>query len=411
VDLAGALRSHARAVTGGRGGRVALGRLLVVAQVALSLLLLVGTGMLVRSMRHVDSADLGLARDRLLVAEIDAARSGVPAPRAEELMRELADRLAQLPGVAAVSWSENGIFSGTESRTTLSVEGFTARAEDDTVVAYDDVGPGYFRAIGARLLRGRDIETRDGERAARVAVANETMARFYFPSADPLGRHVRVDSATYEIVGVVADVNGQGVRAEPSRRLYLPMAQLAPAFRPGVVKMEIRTAGDPARAMPAVRRALLAARPSLVILDLDPLADLVREDVSQDRMVARVVAFFGTLALALASLGLYGVMAYATLRRTGEFGLRLALGARAGDVSRLVLRDAVALVAGGVALGLPASLAGASVLRSQLFGVGVVDAPSIALAVAALAAAAALAAYLPAARAARVAPLEALRAE
>jgi predicted permease len=412
VDLAGVLRSNARAVTGGgRAGRFALGKLLVVAQVALSLLLLVGTGMLVRSMRRVDTVDLGLARDRLLIAEVDAARSGVPGEQRPALMREIVERVSQVPGVVAASYSENGIFSGTESATTLAVEGFTARAEEDTVVKYDDVGPGYFRTIGARLLRGRDFEERDGELAPRVAVVNETMARFYFANGDALGRHLHVDSATYEIVGVVADVRGQGVREKPDRRLYIALPQLPPATRPGVVKMEIRTAGDPARAVQAVRRALLGARASLVVLRVDPLEALVRDDVSQDRMVARVVAFFGALALGLASLGLYGVMAYATLRRTGEFGLRLALGARAGDVSRLVLRDALVLVAGGVVLGLPAALAGASVLRSQLFGVDVIDAPSIALAVAALTAAAALAAYLPAARAARVAPLEALRAE
>jgi predicted permease len=289
------------------------------------------------------------------------------------------------------------------------VEGFTARSDADTVVAYDDVGPGYFHTIGARLLEGRDFEARDNETGAKVAVINQTMAHFFFPTGGALGHHISTDSSTFEIVGVVADVQEQSVRHGPERRLYIPMVQLRQL--PELVKLEVRASGDPARLVVPIRRALLAADASLVVLDVNPLTDLIRDSITQDRLVAQVVTFFGVLALVLSALGLYGVMAYVTVRRTSEFGLRIALGAEPSSVARLVLREAMALVAGGVVVGVPAALAAARLLRSQLFGVSLLDVPSIVVALAALTLSAALAGYLPAARAARVGPLEALRAE
>jgi predicted permease len=311
--------------------------------------------------------------------------------------------------VRDVTYSENGIFSGTESGTNVRVESFRARADTDTLVAYDDVGPGYVRATGAHLLRGRDFEPRDSRDAPKVAIFNESMARFFFPGGDAIGRHVTVDSGTYEVVGIVADVREQGVREPAGRRLYLPVVQL-PRL-PGQVNFEVRTAGDPTRLVDAVRRALRAADPSLAVLSVDTLDDLVRDSISQDRLVAQVVTLFGALALVLAALGLYGVVAYATVRRTGEFGLRMALGADGGTVVRLVVGDALRLLVGGLAVGLPAAFLATKLIRDQLFGVGLVDPPSIAIAVGVLAASALTAASLPALRAARVAPLEALRSE
>ena len=411
VELATALRSQGRGVAGtqGRPGKLALGKLLVVAQVALSMLLLVGTGMLVRSMKKLQSADLGLARDQLVIAEVDAQRAGYSGPRLVALIRDLVARMERVPGVGVVSYSENGIFSGTESGTTLQVEGYTARADSDTVVAYDDVGPAYFHTVGAHLMQGRDFEARDNETAPKVAVFNTTAASFFFPDGDAIGRHLTIDSTTWEIVGVVADVEEQGVREPPSRRVYFPMVQMD--GQPGRFKLEIRTSGDPARLVVPVRRALQAADPSLVVLSVDPLNDLIGDSISRDRMVAQVVTFFGALALVLAALGLYGVMAYATVRRTSEFGLRMALGAQPGDVTRLMLREALILTIGGVIIGLPVALMATRLLESQLFEVAVLDVPSIVVAIVVLSISAAAAGLLPAIRASRVPPLEALRAE
>jgi predicted permease len=411
VDLATALRTQGRNVAGGAGrpGRMAMGKLLVVAQVGLSLLLLVGTGMLLRSMQHLMNADVGAARDELVIASIDAQRSGYAGPRYVALLRDLTDRVSRVPGVVSVAASENGLFNGTESGTTLQVEGFIARAENDTLAAYDDVGAGYFHTIGAHLLQGRDFEERDNATGARVAVINQTAARFYFPTESPLGHHISPDSNSYEIVGVVADVQQSSVRDEPVRRVYFPMVQM-PELPTGF-RLQVRVTGDPGKLALPIRRAILAADPSLILTSIDPLADLTRDSISQDRMVAKVVTFFGGLALILAAVGLYGVMAHSTTQRTTEFGLRMALGANPGNVTRMVLRESMVLVIGGVVLGLPAAVVAMKLVRAQLFGVKPLDPPSLVLAVTVLAASAVLAGYIPARRAARVAPLEAIRAD
>ena len=412
VELAAALRSNSRGLTGGllgAPGRIGVGKLLVIGQVALSLTLLVGTSMLVRSTRALANVDVGLARDRLLIVSVDAAPTGQTGERLVTLSRALLERVRRIPGVTAATFSENGIFSGTESFTTLHAEGFVARTENDTSANYDRVGPDYFRAIGAHLTQGRDILATDDERAPYVAVINATAAAFYFPKGNAIGRHLTVDDAKYEIVGVVADTKDHELRGAPARRVYLPIYQSGAL--PTQLNFELRTSGDPAKLVTAARNELRAAHPSLLVLDNDPLTALMRQSISQDLLVAQVASFFGALALALAALGLYGVMTYATTRRTSEFGLRMALGAEPRVVGRMVLGEAMALVAGGTLVGLPLAVAATRLLRNQLFGVGLVDPPSIVIALAVLAASAAIAGYLPATRAARVGPLESLRSE
>ncbi|HYC30662.1 MAG TPA: ADOP family duplicated permease, partial [Gemmatimonadales bacterium] len=412
VDPGTSLRAGGRGATGsllGGPGRLGLGKLLVVVQVALSLTLLVGTGMLMRSTRALVNVDPGLARDRLLIVTVDAAPTGFTDERLAQLARTQLERLRAIPGVAAASFSENGIFSGTESATGVEVEGFTARTADDSTVNFDRVGPGYVEAIGARLVAGRDITDRDDERAPRVALVNTTMAAHYFPQGDALGRRLTSDSATYEIVGVVADTRDHDLREAPARRMYLPAFQSGPM--PIQYTFELQAAGDPVELVASAARELAAVNASAVVLDNDPLASLMRQSISQDLLVARVAGVFGLLALGLAALGLYGVMTYTTLRRIGEFGVRMALGAEGAQVRRMVLREAMTLVAGGTLVGVPLALGATRLLRSQLYGVESVDLPSIAAALAVLAISAAVAGYLPAARAARVGPIEALRAE
>jgi predicted permease len=329
--------------------------------------------------------------------------------RLTQLTRTLLERLRGIPGVTAATFSENGIFSGTESSTNLQVIGFAPRAEDDTMANFDRVGPGYVTAIGARLLAGRDLTDQDDDHAPRVALVNATMAAFYFPRGEAIGRRLVVDSSTYEIVGVVADTKDHELRQVPGRRLCLPAYQVAPP--PLELTFELRATGNPTELMAAVRRELSAVNASLLVLSNDPLTTLMRQSISQDLLVARVASFFGALALGLAALGLYGVMMYATLRRTSEFGLRMALGADDARVRGMVLGEALALVAGGAVLGVPLALAASRLLRSQLYGVEAVDLPSIAAALGVLLVSATIAGYLPAARAARVGPLEALRVE
>jgi predicted permease len=413
INLATDLR-FTRATVGGLGSgpgrRFGIGKVLVMLQIALSLMLLVGTSMLVRSAHRLENVDVGVARDQLLIVTVDAAAPGLDPRQLQSLWRTLLERAHELPGVAAASFSENGIFSGSESQTNFHVEGFTARSESDSSVFFDRVGPAYVHAIGARLLEGRDIGPGDDERAPPVLLVNRSFADFYYAGGSAIGRYVRMDTVRYQVVGVIADTRDHSLRDAPERRVYLPLHQTfdnPPTF----FTLELRTAGDPARLIAPVRDMIQAANASLRIVAADPLTDLMRQSISQDRLAARVASVFGMLALALAALGLYGVMTYATQRRTSEFGLRIALGAQPRGVRRMVLAEALILVVVGGLTGLPLALAATRLLQNQLFEVGTFDPASLAIALAVLAASAALAAYLPAARAARVGPLTAMRAE
>lgn len=408
VELATALRSSGRNVTG-TGGKFSAGRMLVVAQVALSVLLLVGTGMLLRSMQQLDNADVGADRSHLLVASIEAQALGYKEVRLAGLMDDIVRRVRQVPGVVDATVSENGIFSGTESGTSITVEGFVARQSEDTSVAYDDVGSSYFHAVGAKMIEGRDFNEHDNESGPKTIIINASMAKFFFPNGSAVGRRIINDSASREIVGVVADINGTGLREKPARRLYFPMKQFHEP--PPNFYLLVRTSGDPAKATTGVRNAILAADPLLPLRRVNALSELIRDSISQDRLVAQVVTMFGALTLILSALGLYGVMAYATLRRTSEFGLRLALGAVPGSIVRMVLRDALGLTALGLIVGLPLAYGMSRLLHEQFFGIGTIDVPSLVLAIVVLSGAATLAGYVPAMRASRVAPLDALRSD
>ncbi|HJU64487.1 MAG TPA: ADOP family duplicated permease, partial [Gemmatimonadaceae bacterium] len=260
VDLAGTMRAHARAIgSGGMGARArrSSGKLLVASQVALSLLLLMGAGLLVRSLRSLQDTEIGVARDNLLIVTLDVRSRGYEQARLAALTRELMSRLERLPGVAAVTYSENGIFSGVESNVMVDVEGFHPRNSEDSVAYSDNIGPGYVRGIGARLLQGRELSVQDVEHGPPAALVNETFVRHYFPKGSPVGKRVRFDSVSTEIVGVVADIQYHGLREEPVRRAYLPY-HLSPVT-PVVLHLEVRATGDPAPLSAAVRREVAAA--------------------------------------------------------------------------------------------------------------------------------------------------------
>jgi predicted permease len=409
LELATALRGQARSVAGPLGGgRFRLGRLIVVAQVALSTLLLVGSSLLVRSMQRIAAADLGVPRNHLVLVSVEATTSGYSGARSAALATDLAGRAGRLPGVSSASFSENGIFSGTESAMSIKVPGGTLPADSAFTAYFDVVGPLYFQTIDAQLLRGRVLDAHDNMDARRVIVVNATMARELFPAGDAVGRVVTRHDTALTIVGIIRDVEEQNVRAKPLPRMYLPALQRVD--RLGDFNLEIRTSGDPAAAVKPIRDAVLAADRSL-FLSVDPLNSLVASSVSENRLVTRVVSFFGAAALVLAALGLYGVIAYTTARRTSEFGLRMALGANPAGVGSIVLREALALTAIGLAIGLPAGVAAARLIRGQLFGIGVVDPASLVAPIAVLVCVTAAASYLPAVRASRVNPVDALRAD
>ncbi|HEX4568005.1 MAG TPA: FtsX-like permease family protein, partial [Vicinamibacterales bacterium] len=413
VEIATTLRAQGRTLMGvqTRLGRFAAGKALVVVQIALSAVLLIGAGLLIRTMQRIFEADLGFDRDHVVVAHVDAQKSGYEGQRTFALMRELTDRLRGVPSVIGTSVTMHGLFSGGWGGMHANVPGFTAATLADLEVGYDAIGPDYFRTIGTRILAGRDFDARDSEAAARVAIINRTTANAYFGGADPIGRVIgeKEDKTNppSTIVGVVDDIQDRSVRDLAGRRVFFPIFQQD--VQAGFV-IVVRVAGDAARSIASIREALLA-RDRNLIFEIQPVNDLVADSVAEDRLTTRVTTFFSVVALLLAALGLYGVTAYATSQRTGEFGLRIALGAEPQSVTRMIVSEGSKLAALGLAVGIPGGLLATRLIRGQLFNVSSIDPPSLALAIAMLAGMALLASYIPARRAARIAPLEALRVE
>ncbi len=417
IDLATSMRAGAQAVTGsapGLRGRRPLGSLLIVGQVSLSVVLLVGAAILTRSLSNLQSVDVGFDRDHLVIADLDINARGYVGTPLANLVHSLRDRVAAIPGVRDATFSENGIFSGSDSRTSIAVPGFTARTADDTMIAYDLVGAGYARAIGAHLVAGRDLLASDENKPARTALVTRGLVDFYFPHQDGIGKFIRFsDSIDVQIVGVIADARDHRLTGAVDRRLYFPYVHTDTSSsqlgNPGALRLEVRTAGDPAAVVDQIRKAIVAVDPSLPIDGIDPLPSLITSQIRQEILLTQLATAFGVLALALAAIGLYGVMSYSVARRSREMGLRTALGAQRADVMRLVLTNALALVLSGLVVGLPLAMAMTRLLKSQLHGVGTADPGSIALAVVVLVVSAIVAALVPALRATRVAPSIALR--
>jgi putative ABC transport system permease protein len=413
VDLATALRSQGRNLMGGARfarGRIPLGRALVVAQIALSMLLLIGGGLLVRSMQQLLHGDIGADRDHVSAVRVRTFRSPYVGARLGQLRRDLANRVGQLPGVDAAAFADRGLFSGGSSGARVDVSGFVPQADSERIVSLDQVGPNFFHAIGARLLRGRDIDRQDLEMGPPAVVINETMAKKYFGARDPLGGTVTLaDTLHYRIVGVVRDFQNSNVRGKPLREMYIVFNN-PNRGNSGQAKLVVHVRGDPSRFVGPIRRAIEDVDRTLPVT-VDPVNDLVRGTLSQDVLLVQVTIFFCLATLVLAALGLYGITAYSTSQRTSEFGLRAALGAEPGRVTRMVLGEAVRVAVIGVVIGAPAGLAATRLIRAQLFDVGTVDVPSLSIAIAVLVTTAVVASYLPARRAAKVGPLEALRLE
>jgi predicted permease len=412
LDLAPVLKDSARGMSAGRS-RLGLGKILVVSQVAMSLLMLIGAGLFVRSLRKLMAVDLGFNPDKLLLVRIDEVSSGYKGAALVQLHHELLDRLQAIPGVRAVTLSEDGLLSHTDSGDPISIQGFVPKSGQVMNARFDQVGPNYFATVGIPILMGRDISLGDSGGAPRVGLINQTMAQYYFGKENPIGRQITDtypdNIASFEVVGVVADAKYNSVREKTERRFYVP------AFNPiipvGEAYYDIRTFANPASVMEAVRREISSVDKTLTILKMNTMDDLVDVSLSRDRLIARLATFFGALALVLASIGLYGVMSYAVARRTNEIGVRMALGAARGTVVWLVIRETLILVAAGVAFGLPASLAAGRLISSRLYGLSATDPLTIAVAALVLLVVAILAGFVPARRASRVDPVVALKYE
>lgn len=415
VDLAATLKGNPPAA--GRTIRWGVAKTLVAAQVALSLPLLVGAGLFLATLDRLQKQDLGFKQDHVLEVGIDASIAGYRPAQLESLYRALLDRVNAVPGVRAASLSLYSPMSHENWSGQVSVEGYTPpphRAADSQWVW---VGPRYVETAGMTLLLGRDLGPRDTAAAPRVAVVNESFVRSYLARQNPIGRHFSMEVPArdrkyeFEIVGVVKDFKFNDPRQDYWPVAFLPLVQADMPRAGYAAYLEVRTAAEPAGMASAIRQAIQSVDKNLPVTGIRTLAEQVAESLNRERLIARLSAFFGLLALLLACLGLYGVVSYAAVRRTSEIGIRMALGARQADIVGMVLREALLLVAIGAAAGLFASLGLSRFVASQLYGIQPTDPRTLAAAAALLLAVAASAAYIPARRASRVPPMTALRTE
>ena len=405
--------SNLKAQSRGVVGRVAWrsGWLLVGAQLALALPLLVGAGLLVRTIDNLRRVDLGFTADRLLLAPLHLEDAGYDRARQARATRDLLADIQRLPGVRAASFSQLGLFSGGQSFSTIDVEGYTPGSDRDRLAATDVVGAGYFSTLGVPIHLGREILASDSATGPRVCVINEAFAKRYFNQRNPIGLHLTTVNdrlpATYEVVGVVANARSESLRTDVSPRYFLGAEQL-----PGGVsspRLLIRTAGDPALVSEAVRRTIVRFDPLLPATTVKALEVEIAPLTAQDRATMEIVVAFGIVALTLAAIGLYGVLSHGVARRTAEIAIRLALGARPDRVVSMILSETVGIVVVGLVAGALLAAAGSSVIGSRLYGVAPRDPLTLAAATALLLVVALSAAYWPARRASRLDPMTALR--
>ena len=414
VDPGPVLKKSLRAGLGGPAQRAS--RSFVSLQIALSLLLLISAGLLLRSLQNLHRLDLGFRADSMLVFDLAHTPQQRDPASLSAVGSQVLRRIRQLPNVESASVSGLLLFSRSDIGAPLRIADYTPRADERVTVRYNAVSPGYLETIGMPLIDGRSIEDRDAFDAPMVAVINESMARRYFYGTRPIGRTMaidvtRADSAppakAIEIIGIVRDARYNSFRQDTRPMFYAPIAQLPRSLR----SLEVRTS-QPASAIAAqVRQALAEVTKDIMIRRVLPLTEQVDQSLAAERLTMRLCTFFGCLALVLACVGLYGVMSYAVAQRTAEIGVRMALGANATAVVWLVFRETTHMILMGVAIGLPLALASTRLLSGFLYGLTATDPATIAIATACLVAAAALSAYIPARRATRVDPLVALRAE
>jgi putative ABC transport system permease protein len=381
---------------------------LVVVEVALALLLSIGATLMMRTLLRIQATRLGFDAEGVLTASISLPGPKYPKPAQRiEFYQRVLERLGAMPGAQAASMVSLIPLAGSNTGMNLQIEGQPAPRPEDTPIFWQRIiDPGYFRVMRIPLLRGREFTEQDAG-APLVAIINETMARHYWPNADPLGKRFGGGQRWYTIVGIVGDVKFTSLTKEADPEFYEPYRQTPQAQ----MVLTVRTAYDPERLVPALRQAVLQTDPTQPVSKVTTMARNVSNATGTPRLAAGLFAVFGTVALLLAAVGIYGVISFSVSRRTREIGVRIALGAGSHDVLRMVVGQAATLAVIGVAAGIGAALALTRLIQGMLFGVSAMD-PVAYLAVSALLiAVAALAAYVPARRAARVSPSVALRYE
>ncbi|HEY7817353.1 MAG TPA: ADOP family duplicated permease, partial [Vicinamibacteria bacterium] len=406
--VAPTLKDEARTLGSRSGGSFRSG--LVVAQVALSLLLLIGAGLFVRSLSNLAAIDPGFVPEQILAFSVNPALNGYDVERRLQTIGRIRDEIAAEPGVRSVSLAEIGLMTSSNSSSTIQVEGYQSKEGEDMNPDLNGIAPQFFETLEIPLLAGRDFTDADRLDAPRVAIVNEKFARYFFGDADPLGRRFtfRRDDTQVIIVGVVADGKSMSLREEPDRFLYLPYTQSRDL---GSVTFYVRAQAAPEALAAGIREAAERVDSALPVTDLKTMNRQIEESLFAERMVAALSVSFGGLATLLAAVGLYGLLSYTVAMRTREFGIRVALGAERKRLLTLVSKEVALLVMLGVGIGLPGGLLFGRLLESELYGLSARDPITVGFAVFTLLSTAALAGAIPAARASRVDPMIALRYE
>jgi predicted permease len=394
--------------------RLRMGRSLVVVQFALSLVLVAGAVLCLRTVINLAQVDTGFDRDRLLVVNMDPEGTGYEGERLGAFQREMLETLRTIPGVERATLATGSPFSGDVNGRGLSVPGVEPRGPDDTIIQVNRIGADYFDTLQVPILRGRAIDARDRANTARVTVVSDSFARRYFgDAAAAVGRSINIHRGPkpipHEIVGVTREIRFQSLRRASERIAYVPLAQ--EETRQTSFEFLIRTSGDPARWIEITRAAMRRHRPDAPILAIQTMTDVINDRLLSERLLALLGTFFAVVALTLAAVGVYGLLAYLVARRAGEIGIRLALGGRPIEMVWMTVRENLILAITGAVIGVAVAVAGLRVLEGLLFGLSPTDTGNLAMAALALILVSLVAAFVPARRAATVDPLVALRVD